>query len=174
MTRTRYLGSALPMLGAIALLGCGSDEKLQPKTPAASQAALLGQQPQSTSPSTGSVQVDDAIAKACNLPTPQFAFDSTDIRGDAARSLDALARCFVDGPMRGRAMKLVGHADPRGTTVYNFGLGQERAGSVAGYLGQKGLSSERIATSSRGELDARGTDETSWAADRRVDVLLSN
>jgi hypothetical protein len=29
-------------------------------------------------------------------------------------------------------------------------------------------------TSSRGELDASGSDESGWAADRRVDILLAN
>jgi hypothetical protein len=29
-------------------------------------------------------------------------------------------------------------------------------------------------TSSRGEMDAKGSDERSWAEDRRVDILLAN
>jgi hypothetical protein len=31
-----------------------------------------------------------------------------------------------------------------------------------------------MATTSRGEMDAKGTDERSWSQDRRVDILLAN
>lgn len=53
------------------------------------------------------------------------------------------------------------------------GLGGQRADSVKQYVLDKGLDSQRVSTSSRGEMEARGTDESSWAADRRVDVRLA-
>jgi hypothetical protein len=34
--------------------------------------------------------------------------------------------------------------------------------------------SNLMATTSRGEMDARGTADASWAEDRRVDVQLAN
>jgi peptidoglycan-associated lipoprotein len=71
-------------------------------------------------------------------------------------------------------MKLVGHADPRGEVEYNFGLGQERAGSVAEFLKERGVPSSRMVTSSRGEIEATGTEEMSWARDRRVQILLAD
>ena len=69
-------------------------------------------------------------------------------------------------------MMLVGHADPRGTFEYNFHLGERRAESVASFLNRKGVAQNRLDTTSRGKKDAVGTDEASWALDRRVDVLL--
>jgi peptidoglycan-associated lipoprotein len=156
--------------------GCHSAEATQPRTALADQSALpppsTAGQPATTT--KGSVSVDDAIAKACNLPTPEFPFDSARIEGDAARSLDAITRCFVNGPLAGKSLRLIGHADPRGQEEYNFGLGQRRAGSVASFVESHGLSSSRIATSSRGAQDATGTDEAGWARDRRVDVVLAN
>ena len=86
--------------------------------------------------------------------------------------LDALARCFVSGKLEGRTARLVGHTDPRGEVEYNLGLGQRRAGSVAGYLGGRGMAQGHLETTSRGELDAIGTDEGGWARDRKVDVVL--
>jgi peptidoglycan-associated lipoprotein len=121
-----------------------------------------------------SVQVDARIAEACALPETYFPFDSDSIDGNAARALDTLARCFVSGPLKGRAMKLVGHADPRGEAEYNFGLGQERAASVAHYLQGRGVDAPRMATSSHGEVDATGIDEVGWARDRKVQILLSD
>ena len=64
-------------------------------------------------------------------------------------------------------------ADPRGETEYNFALGQKRAGNVAGFLAKKGLEQARMATSSKGELEASGVDEDGWSRDRKVDILLA-
>lgn len=119
-----------------------------------------------------SLQVDDEIVRLCNLPTAHFAFDSADIAGDAAEALDALASC-MEGPLKGKALDIVGHADPRGPVDYNFALGQKRAGSVAMYLLHRGIDDERVVTSSMGELDATGTDEQSWASDRKVEISVA-
>jgi peptidoglycan-associated lipoprotein len=118
------------------------------------------------------VTVDPAIASACELPNPTFGFDSSTMQ--SSTTLDLLARCFVSGPMQKRGLRLVGHADPRGETEYNLGLGQRRAGSIQRYLVDRGVAAGRIASSSQGEFAAKGHDEASWAADRRVDVLLAN
>jgi peptidoglycan-associated lipoprotein len=164
--------------------GCGSDpvpppKAAEPPAPVAVKAPEAGAtapaRTASTSPTAGSVRIEDRILKACgDIPRAHFAFDSSQIEGDAAHALDALARCFVTGPLSGKGMKLVGHADPRGETEYNFGLGQKRAGSVAEFLGKKGLEKSRVETSSHGELEASGDEEESWAQDRRVDVFLAN
>ena len=167
-------------------LGCGSDPAVAPKTAALSQPITpvvvrvampdkTGVKPNSTSPSYGMVSIDDRIMKACgDIPKMHFAFDSADIGAEASGALVALARCFTTGALAGRQMKLIGHADMRGETEYNFGLGQKRAGSVAEYLAKKGLDSGRINTSSHGEIEATGTDEDTWAQDRNVEVLLAD
>ena len=123
--------------------------------------------------SRSAVQIDDKIVKACgDLPTARFSFDSSEVTPEASNALDALARCFVSGPLKGKGMKLVGHADPRGETEYNLALGQRRAGSVAGFLQKKGLEDGRMETSSKGEFEATGTDDEGWAKDRKVEILL--
>jgi peptidoglycan-associated lipoprotein len=88
--------------------------------------------------------------------------------------LQKLATCFKDGPLKGRSMLLVGHADPRGDDEYNLVLGGRRADGVRGMLMKYGLGKDRITTSSRGEMDASGTEPESWAKDRRVDVKLGS
>jgi peptidoglycan-associated lipoprotein len=52
-------------------------------------------------------------------------------------------------------------------------LGQSRADAVGLYLAAHGLTRSRVSTTSRGALDATGHDETGWAHDRRVDIMLA-
>jgi peptidoglycan-associated lipoprotein len=120
-----------------------------------------------------SVVIEERILRACgDIPSAHFAFDSSQIQPDAASALDALGRCFGAGPLAGKSLRLVGHADPRGETEYNLGLGQRRAGSLGAYLTTHGISPSHLTMTSRGAFDATGTDEEGWARDRRVDVLL--
>jgi peptidoglycan-associated lipoprotein len=42
------------------------------------------------------------------------------------------------------------------------------------YLTTQGLANKQAETTSRGELDATGTDDTGWSEDRRVDVILAD
>lgn len=127
------------------------------------------------SPTAGSIRIDERILKACgDIPQAHFAFDSAAISGEAARGLAALARCFVSGPLAGAGLRLVGHADPRGGVSYNIALGQQRAGSVATFLQEKGVGEDRMGTLSRGSFDAAGTDEEGWALDRKVEVVLAD
>lgn len=135
----------------------------------------IGKRADTASPTAGSIQIDDRILKACgDLPTARFAFDSASIAGDAADLLGALARCFVTGPLAGAKLNVIGHADPRGGVAYNIALGQQRAGSVATFLSQKGVSEQRMGTLSKGAFDATGIDENGWALDRKVEVFLAD
>lgn len=157
--------------------GCASTPKPQPQVGTPTTTAMGQATParQDAAPTSSSVNIDERIAKACgDLPETHFAFDSSRVQPEAANVLNALARCFTTGPLKGKGMKLIGHTDPRGEVEYNLALGQRRAGSVANYLGGHGLSRGAMATSSRGEQDATGTDETGWARDRRVDIFLAD
>jgi peptidoglycan-associated lipoprotein len=69
-------------------------------------------------------------------------------------------------------MKLVGHADPRGEDEYNMVLGGRRADNIRSAIVAAGLDGAKVNSTSRGEMDASGTDEASWAEDRRVDIML--
>jgi peptidoglycan-associated lipoprotein len=121
------------------------------------------------------IRVSDDIRRACkdyDLPRAHFEFDSANLRQNYARELNGIVQCFTTGPLAGRKLIVVGHADPRGSNEYNLALGGQRAESVKEHFKQAGLPDARILTSSRGEMDARGTDEQSWYQDRRVDLKL--
>lgn len=124
-------------------------------------------------PGKSNVTIDPRIVALCGITEPAFNYNEAFLSQQARITLDALATCFVSGPAAGKNMRLVGHADPRGDEEYNLGLGQRRADTVGKYLGARGLGKDRVETSSRGKLDATGTDEAGWAQDRKVQILLA-
>lgn len=128
------------------------------------------------SPTQSTVSIADDIRKVCGIADSEarFAYDSSRVLERDRAILKKLADCFATGPLKGREMRLVGHADPRGDDEYNYLLGQRRADNVRATIVDSGMSIESISTTSRGENEATGTDEIGWAKDRRVDVLLGN
>ncbi|MCA9637387.1 MAG: OmpA family protein [Myxococcales bacterium] len=125
-------------------------------------------------PNKANVTIDPRIIELCGIDEPHFSFNSSSLSPQAKKTLDALATCFKTGKAVGKNMRLVGHTDPRGDEEYNLGLGQKRADSVGGYLKKRGLGSDRVETSSRGKMDATGSDDASWAQDRKVEILLAD
>ncbi|MGR9092260.1 MAG: peptidoglycan-associated lipoprotein Pal, partial [Gammaproteobacteria bacterium] len=99
-----------------------------------------------------------------------FDFDSAEVRADftdiVARHALVLAN---DSSIR---VRLEGHADERGSREYNIGLGERRSQSVRRMLMIQGASAAQISTVSFGEERpvALGSDEDSWAQNRRVEI----
>lgn len=178
----------LAVLSAALVAACGSDKPKAQSPNAEVPGTTMATSPTSATtagsdlaaasktddPARSAVNIDPAIVQACGLPSDaaHFAFDSSRVRTEDDRTLAAVARCFESGPLKGRQLRLVGHADPRGDAEYNVVLGQARADSVALYVISKGLPRAQTASTSRGAMDAIGTDEASWARDRRVDLIL--
>jgi peptidoglycan-associated lipoprotein len=184
------VASVAPFLlavAALAIVGC-ADKKVLP--PAQGPASLAQSAPLSTTsgiaPTSGApaletptLRVSDEIARLCNLPkqdstAASFDFDSNAIGDQDRLVLSALAHCLSDGALKGRGLALTGRADSRGEPEYNMSLGESRADAVRRYLHDLGVQAERLRATSRGEMDAVGTDETGWAHDRRVDIDLAN
>jgi peptidoglycan-associated lipoprotein len=166
------------VVAALPLFGCGGDappakapDTAKPAAPATTNRLPL-QAPDS--PTASAVRISDEIVKACGIHEPDayFAFDSSNLRPEDAHVLEQIVTCFTSGALAGRTLKLVGHADPRGGSDYNITLGQSRADSVAVYLVGKGMAKPKTESTSRGAMDATGTDEPTWARDRRVDMML--
>lgn len=124
------------------------------------------------------VNLSDELLRACQVRfdntqlAPKFDFDEAALTAEDRELLAQLAACVTTGPLAGRGLSLVGRADPRGEDEYNLVLGANRADTVMLYLTHLGVSASNVDKTSRGELDAVGTDETGFRLDRRVDVSL--
>jgi peptidoglycan-associated lipoprotein len=174
---------ALSLLALGMALGCGSDPPPPAKIPEATPGpATPAPAPIANNPkpdddaSKGNINISDEIKKACGISDAEafFAYDSANIREQDKAVLAKLATCFTTGPLKGREMRLVGHADNRGEDDYNMILGQKRADNVKSAIVSAGMTAAKALTTSRGELDATGSDEASWSKDRRVDIVLGS
>lgn len=182
---TRATATAAWLACATCALACGSDPKPPPVAPVAvveppppppppepePPLKKLGDDPRRSN-----INVSDEIKVACGISDAEakFAFDSARVRRGDQPVLNKLVQCFTVGKLQGRTLRLVGHADARGESEYNMVLGGKRADNVKRYLVAQGLSDRQSETTSRGEMDSTGTDESGWAEDRRVDVILAD
>jgi peptidoglycan-associated lipoprotein len=174
--------AAFVFLSTAVAIGCASDPPKPAEAPMPVASAVTPPAPVVTKalekpgddPSRSSINISDEIRKACGISDAEafFSYDSANVRPQDKAILKKLADCFSTGPLKGRELRLVGHADPRGEEEYNMVLGGRRADNVKSAIAAEGLSAAKIATTSRGKLDATGSDEESWAKDRRVDVVL--
>ena len=103
-----------------------------------------------------------------------FDFDQSELRSEYA---DLLARHAARLSNSSRTkVRLEGHADERGSREYNIGLGERRAQAVRRMLLIQGATAEQISTVSFGEERpaAMGSDEESYALNRRVEIKYTN
>jgi len=166
-----------------AAVGCGGDKPkvAKPTPPAATQPEAAVETPppsvkEDTKVSPG-IAISGDLAAMCNIKVPQamnpkFDYDKDELTPEDRTVLDQLATCLTSGAAKGKAVALIGRADPRGTEEYNLGLGSRRAASVSQYLGRLGVGEPQLSVTTRGALEATGTDEAGWRQDRRVDVQL--
>jgi len=171
------------LLASASLVGCGSKGKAKtattvptdkkPPVAATKPPPKLDQQ-QAVTPG---LAISPDILSACGITAvttanPTFDTDQDELTPDDRKILDQIATCLTTGPLKGKSVSLIGRADPRGTEEYNLGLGSRRAASVHQYLARLGVGAPQLAVTTRGALDATGSDEASWQADRRVDIQL--
>ena len=100
-----------------------------------------------------------------------FDFNSDQIRGDARRNLDELARSLDRYP--DTDLLIVGHTDAVGTDSYNMDLSERRAGSAARYIESQGVRT-KVRTVGRGEREPVASNESDYGRqkNRRVEVAI--
>lgn len=130
-----------------------------------------------TSASSSSSSSDDAMTPADKLArvgnTVYFDFDSAALSYDAQVTLSRQHAFLQLNPEA--VVVIEGHADERGTREYNLALGDRRSSAARDYLLAKGIDAARIRTVSYGkERPAMsGSNETSWAKNRRAATVLN-
>lgn len=176
--------TTIAILVLAAAVGCSKDKpKVAQTTPEVAETPETPEKPppsieKDTQVSPG-IAVSGDLASLCKIKStmttghnPQFDYDKDELTADDRAVLDQIATCLTSGALKGKAVSLIGRADPRGTEEYNLGLGSRRAASVSQYLGRLGVAEPQMTVSTRGALEATGQDEAGWKQDRRVDVQL--
>jgi peptidoglycan-associated lipoprotein len=113
-----------------------------------------------------------AEARRLGLRTVYFDYDQSSLRQDGR---DTLRHNY--NVLRQRTdvrVELQGNCDERGSSEYNFALGERRAKSVRDYLVQLGVPPSQLTTVSFGEENpaVAGHSESAWAKNRRVDFSV--
>lgn len=180
-----YFGrSAAKWLGcgvlAISGLACASDKTPAKEPVAMGEMTAPGPQaPQGRRENDTTIAISDEFRRECQLPNapkeaPHFDYADATLRARGANILDDVAKCLSSGPLKGRVITIIGRTDARGTAEYNKELSANRAEAARNYLAQRGVAASTIRIIARGEQGAQGTDEETWALDRRVDFELGD
>lgn len=102
----------------------------------------------------------------------QFKFDSYKLQHASFEELDALASWLTNHSTV--SIRLSGHTDDVGGDRYNQTLSEKRAQTVALYLQQKGISSNRVQTKGYGKSKplVPATDDLARKQNRRVEIVF--
>lgn len=102
-----------------------------------------------------------------------FDYDRAEIKPEFIPIIAAHAK-YLNGDAN-RRVRLEGHSDERGSREYNIGLGERRAQAVRRALMLQGVTDAQITTVSYGEERpaVRGSDESAYAKNRRVELVYS-
>ena len=105
--------------------------------------------------------------------TVYFEFDKANVPSKEVSKLERVASEMKSSHV-GKALRIEGHCDERGTEEYNRSLGERRAASVRETLVRLGLDASMIQTISMGEERPAtpGHDESAWSKNRRGEIIL--
>jgi peptidoglycan-associated lipoprotein len=168
------LATILLLASATTLAACAkkAPEQLPPPPEERVTQVQTTPQPQPTGPSVGTQQ---HFAQAVGSSTTiYFDTDRYNVDSQDAAALQAQAQYFARYPQI--TFTVEGHADERGTREYNLALGERRATAAKNYLVSLGVDANRISVVSHGKERpvALGSDESSWAQNRRAASVIIN
>lgn len=188
-----------PLFLCVAFVACGGDKPAAEATPSASATATViaktsvptgaaGATGAGGSPTTGTagasaagakarpatvtgVHLDPALVTQCKIDeaSTYFEYDPPTLKGPDLTPLNVLSTCVTKGPLKGKALEIVGYAegDAKGS----------RAQAVADYLEAKDVKKDKLKVVSKGDEKAlakvsKAATEPALTADKRVTVKL--
>ena len=150
---------------ALAMGACAKKPPAVLPEPPGSGASAAG----STDQQAGAVRPGSQADFLGSVPSDRIYFDTDAFNvDDQDRTiLDAQAAWLQRYP--NVRVTIEGHCDERGTREYNIALGDRRANAAKNYLQGRGIDPGRMTVISWGKErpQALGSDETSWAQNRR-------
>jgi peptidoglycan-associated lipoprotein len=172
----------LPLIAVLAVTvsACATKKKdLPPEPPMAMKPVETPQTTESLPPvaNVGSTNVPGSAADFVAQSGSDrilFQFDSYELDEEARTILGKQAEWLARYPSI--RVTVEGHADERGTREYNLALGDRRATAAKNFLAAQGVDSGRMTTISYGKERpiAEGSDEASWAQNRRAVTVVAN
>lgn len=165
-------------IAALALLGVGCGHRTKAEMP----------EPQNQeSPSAGSPYTPASVSVE---PIPEnllgqaqratleerisFGYDQSELSPAARENLSAKAEILNAVPSL--SLRIEGHADERGSDEYNLALSNRRAAAAMRFLGNHGITADRLETVGYGEekpLDP-AENESAWTRNRRDEFQVSS
>lgn len=142
----------------------------------------MGQMFGRTNPDAAGMGIDSSVLpEPIRGETPQeiadlgriyYEFDSASLLDPAMQQLQINAQWLQSYPQL--HIQVEGHCDERGTSDYNYALGQKRADTARNYLISLGIDPGRLHTISYGadRPDDPDHNENAWARNRRVQFLV--
>ena len=168
------LATIMLLASATTLAACAkkAPEQLPPPPEERVTQVQTTPQPQPSGPVVGTQ--DHFAAAVGSSTTVYFDTDRYNIDSQDAAALQAQAQYFARYPQI--TFTIEGHADERGTREYNIALGEKRATAAKNFLVSLGVDGNRIAVVSYGKESpvALGSDEASWARNRRAASVIIN
>ncbi len=162
----RKLGQALLVATAlVAVAGCAKKAPKELPPPPQETPAAEAPPPAETGPVPGS-----QAHFLANVSSDRIYFDTDKSDVDAEDQATLQSQATYLKQFANVRVTIEGHADERGTREYNLALGERRANSAKNYLASLGIDAGRISTISYGKErpEATGSDESSWAKNRRA------
>jgi len=169
-----YLNKTLTILVSALVFSAGcSSVKLDEKPPVEERAGNTGQ-PESRAVETVTAGTADPLNDKNGILAKRsvyFDFDSYTVK-DEFKSLVSAHGQYLAGH-KARKIVIQGNTDERGGREYNLALGQKRAEAVRKSLSLLGVTESQMEAVSFGKEKpkAAGSDEASWAENRRADIV---
>jgi peptidoglycan-associated lipoprotein len=166
VTRSRVLTLATCVL-AFGLAACNQSPASKPEVSSTSESA-----PTAMMDTPAAMPRATDFAPASEMKPIHFALDQHRIRSADSKTLDDNARWLKSRPEV--LVQIGGHADERGSEVYNVDLGERRAQATMNALVARGVDSRRLSITSYGKQRPVCTEsgEGCWAKNRRAELLL--
>ena len=113
-----------------------------------------------------------AIKKAdVSFDNIEFDFNKASIRSSSQAELDRVVKALEENKA---SIRIAGHADAKGTYLYNWNLSKKRAQSVKAYLVEKGADESRIAATEFGDTKPIASNKTASGRqkNRRAELAI--
>jgi len=172
---------------ALTLVGCSSTPTNEGSAPVEDRSGAAGTTGSGASTSgtgagnvTGSAGANSARGNPLRDPSSPlskrsvyFDFDSFNVKDEYKPTIEAHGRYLQQN--RSARMTVQGNTDERGSREYNIALGQKRADAVKRMLTLLGAQESQVESVSFGKEKprAQGHDESSYAENRRDDILYA-